>query len=98
MTTKTQHIDITDLEGSSTDGFLDAVKGWLTERAIERELSSYHDLVVDITGAWDMPVKPEWFTWSHPIRTQDYSVTIELHSVTRDDGKLIAHYMVEVTS
>jgi hypothetical protein len=92
----TTKIDIADCEGASTDGFIDRVRLWLNEKAIARELSDYHDMTADITDAWDVPVKPEWFSWSHPILTRDYSVTVELHHADRVGDRLIAHYMVEV--
>ena len=93
---QTTKIDIRDCEGSATDGLLDRVKLWLNEKAIERNLCDYHDLVADITDAWDVPVKPEWFSWPHPIKTRDYIVTVELHHAERVGDRLIAHYMVEV--
>lgn len=98
MTTKTQRIDIGNLEGGSSDGFIDAVKGWLTQEAIDRNLAPYMELTADVTGSWDIPVKPEEFYWSHPIRTCDYTGTLDLYEVKREGKRLIAVYMIELTT
>lgn len=99
MTTKTQRINIGNLEGSSTDGFIDAVKGWLNTKAYNCELADYMEFTADATGAWDMPVKPEPFRWSHPKRDEDYMVQLDLCYIEyiEGSGKRIAFYMVELT-
>lgn len=89
-------IDLTDLEGGATDGFIDVLKLWLNKQARNGDVRDYMELRADVTGALDIPVKPEPFRWEHPTRDRDCTVTLDLYELVRVGNRLIAFYMVEV--